>query len=271
MEGPSGGEQKPATAARIYDYLLGGAHNFPADREAAEALTSVFPEAAQVAKLNRAFLRRAIRYLSQAGIRQFLDVGSGIPTEGNVHEIAQEVAPDARVVYVDIDPVAVMESMELLAGNEHAFAIRADARDPQAILQHPRVQEFFDFEQPVGLLMVALLQFMADDVAYDTVSQLQAALPAGSHMVASHVVNREERREVSEADSERVNLVYQQMTTSPLRLRNRAEIVRFFDGLELVDPGVVWVGEWRPDPQDPVLPEGDPARHVALGGVGRVR
>src|SRR2546430_6736992 len=143
--------QKPATAARIYDYYLGGIHNFPADQEAARTLVSQFPFIPMVARANRAFLRRVVGHLVDAGIRQFLDVGSGIPTAGNVHEIAQETAPDTRVVYVDIDPTAVAESLGILEGNELATAERADMRDPRFILWHPGVRRLLGFGQPVRL------------------------------------------------------------------------------------------------------------------------
>src|SRR6266536_4281960 len=146
---------KPATAARIYDYYLGGVHNFPADREAARQVIAMYPFIPAAARANRAFLGRAVRFLADAGIRQFLDIGSGIPTGGNVHEIAQGIAPDARVVYVDIDPVAVAESLEILEGNERATAIRANLCSPQVILGHPDVRRLLDLKQPVGLLLVA--------------------------------------------------------------------------------------------------------------------
>src|SRR5688572_15286219 len=146
---------KPATAARIYDYYLGGVHNFSADRAAAQQVTSVFPFIPTAARANRAFLGRAVRVLVAAGVRQFLDIGSGIPTVGNVHEIAQAVAPDARVAYVDIDPVAVSEGQELLAGNDRAVALLGDLRDPQAVLAHPGVRRLLDFGQPTALLLAA--------------------------------------------------------------------------------------------------------------------
>jgi S-adenosyl methyltransferase len=266
------GTQKPATAARIYDYHLGGTHNFPADRAAGQAVADLNPLVPVMARTNRAFLRRAVTYLTEAGIRQFLDIGSGIPTEGNVHEIAQSLAPEARVVYVDIDPVAVMESLEILDGNDHATAIRADLVEPQVILQHPLVRDLLDFDEPIALLLGAVLHFVPDDArALDAVSQLRSALPPGSYLVISHAGSFEtvERRAAVDAQVKTVQGVYEQRTTTPFRLRSRAELAQFFTGMELVEPGLVWLPEWRPAPDDPQDFADDPSRSFGIGGVGR--
>ncbi|HEY2792973.1 MAG TPA: SAM-dependent methyltransferase, partial [Micromonosporaceae bacterium] len=156
------GLPKAATAARIYDYFIGGTHNFPADRAAAQEAIRRAPTIPAISRANRAFLRRAVRFAAEAGIRQFLDIGSGIPTEGNVHEIAQSIAADSRVVYVDIDPVAVAESLAILEGNDRATAIRGDLRDAAAILSAPEVGAL-DFGRPVAVLLCAVLHFMPDD------------------------------------------------------------------------------------------------------------
>lgn len=265
----NGGGSKPATAARIYDYHLGGTHHFPADREAAKAVAQMFPLAPALARANRAFLRRAVRYLTQAGMRQFLDIGSGIPTGGNVHEIAQQIAPDARVVYVDIDPVAVSESLEILEGNDGATAVRGDLCDPQAILAHPQVRALLDLNQPVGLLLAAVLHFVPDDnVAYDVVGQLRAALAPGSHLVVSHA--SADGGDVDQDDVETAQGLYQQKTATPFHLRTRSQFERFFSGLDVVAPGVVWLPQWRPAPGDPVDFADDPARSAGLVAVGRV-
>jgi hypothetical protein len=238
--------QKPATAARIYDYFLGGLHNFPADREVAEQVIAAYPFIPAAARANRAFLGRAVRLLIGAGVRQFLDLGSGIPTSGNVHEIAQGMVADARVVYVDIDPVAVAESMELLDGNKHAAVVRADVREPQAILDHPAVRRLVDFTQPVGLLMAAVLHFVSDDdQAYGVVSQLVGAMPAGSYFVASHTATESFAPLSAVAGQEDV---YRRRTATPGTVRTRAEVGRFFTGLEVLEPGVVWADDWRPEP-----------------------
>jgi len=255
--------QKPATAARIYDYYLGGIHNFPADQEAARTLLTQFPCIPEVARANRAFLTRAVRYLVDAGIHQFLDIGSGIPTAGNVHEIAQKVAPDARVVYVDIDPQAVMESLEILEGNERATAIQADLRDAPAILGNPAVRRLLDFRQPVGLLIVSVLHFVPEDgPAYDAVAHLVAALPPGSYMALSHAAS--EAFEHLFQQSANRHDVYRQDTPTPGTSRTRAEVERFFAGLEMVEPGLVQMGDWRPDPADP-----EEGGHGSWAGIGR--
>ena len=158
-------EPKPATAARIYDFYIGGTHNFPEDRAAAQAAIDQVPLIRPAARANRAFLGRAVRFAAEAGIRQFVDVGSGIPTEGNVHEIAQDVDPACRVVYVDIDPVAVAEGLEILADNACATSILGNVLDPPAILSHAEVANLIDFRQPVAFIMCALLHFVPDDDA----------------------------------------------------------------------------------------------------------
>src|SRR5262245_52028145 len=178
---------RPSTAARIYDYLLGGVHNFPADREVAQRVIDALPHVREGARANRAFLGRAVRYLAEQGIDQFIDIGSGIPTQGNVHEIAHAVLPQARVVYVDIDPLAVAESLDLLAQDDRATAVRADLREPDAILAHPGLRAVVDLDRPVGLLLFAVLHFVTDDdVAYEVVERLKRELVPGSYFAASH-------------------------------------------------------------------------------------
>ncbi len=264
------GNAKPATAARIYDFHLGGTHNFAADREAAMAITKMFPFVPLLARNNRAFLGRAVRHLASQGITQFLDVGSGIPTEGNVHEIAQEIVPEARVVYVDIDPVAVSESLDLLVGNDNATAVRADLRDTQSILDNPQVRKIIDFDQPVGLLMVAVLHFVADDeVASRSVRELLAPLPQGSHLVISHGSADGMQRDLTELDS--AQAVYKRDTATPFVLRSKAEVAAYFDGLDLVEPGVVWLPEWRPAAGDPQDFTDRPTESGGVCAVGVVR
>jgi len=264
----TGSERKAATSARIYDYFLGGIHNFAADREAAQAIISMFPITPVVAKANRAFLGRAVRHLAGLGVTQFLDIGSGIPTVGNVHEIVQASIPDGRVVYVDIDPVAVAESMNILDGNAYATAVRGDVGDPQAILGNPRVKAFLDLGRPVALLLVAVMHFVPDDdVAYDAVGQLLAALAPGSHLVMSHGL-RVPPDQVDQPDLRAMRDVYKRRTTSQLKLRTREEFTRFFDGTRLVDPGVVWVPRWRPAGGDPADFADDPSRCAMLAAVG---
>ena len=256
--------------ARIYDYFLGGKDNFPADREVAEQVVAIAPVARDIVEDNRAFLRRAVRLLAgEAGIRQFIDLGSGLPTQGNVHEIAQAVAPDARVVYVDNDAMVVTHSRALLAGDNTA-AIEADLRDPDSVMQHPEVRELVDFDQPVALLLLAILHFVPDDQdPFGIVARFRDALPAGSYLAVSHGTRDiPERPDMSpEAMAEmgtKVERLYQ-LTTASLVTRSRAQVERFFDGFDLLDPGLVEIQRWRPDESDSLLPGG------FYGGVGRKR
>jgi SAM-dependent methyltransferase len=275
-----GTASKPATAARIYDYILGGIHNFPADQEAARELIAQFPFVPAASRANRAFLGRAVRELAKAGVRQFLDIGSGIPTAGNVHEIAQEMAPDARVVYVDLDPVAVAESLEILEGNDRAIAVRGDLRSPQGILEHPAVRRQLDLDQPVALLLVAVLHFVPDPAqAYDAVARLVGALAPGSFLVVSHAAaetylpetalpGADDEKAAAGTDQLKVaERIYTRKTATPGMLRTRAQTERFFGGIELLDPGVVWLQEWRPDSSTELAD--DPRQNGSWAGVGR--
>jgi SAM-dependent methyltransferase len=260
---PPGIDADHPSSARIYDYLLGGGHNFVADRRVAERVLVVFPEAPLAAQANRAFLRRAVKFLVEAGVRQFLDIGSGVPTLGHVHEIAQRAAPDARVVYVDIDPVAVAHSREILAGNERAAAIQEDFRRPDRILADPDVQRLLDFDQPVAVLVVALFHLLSNaDDPTDLIARLTAPLVAGSYMVLSHATD-DGCSEFADAAE-----IYRGagIEVTP---RSRKQIDALFDGWDLVAPGVVWVPQWRPE--WPPNPDDQPERSAVYGGVGRKR
>jgi SAM-dependent methyltransferase len=251
------------SVARMYDYYLGGSHNFAVDRATAQQMIAAVPDAPLMAQANRAFLRRAVRFLAGAGIRQFLDIGSGIPTVGNVHEIAQEVAPDARVVYVDVDPVAVAHSRHILAGNELTAVVQEDLRRPARILAHPHVRSLIDFDEPVALMIVAVLHFVPDsDDPAGIIKTLRDSLAPGSYLVVSQASDdgrpAEERQDAED--------VYRR-TDNPLCVRNRAEVTSFFDGFTLLEPGVVWVPQWRPDSAESAE---EAHRAVFLGGVGRL-
>ena len=233
--------RKAATAARMYDYYLGGVHNFLADREAADAVIERFPFIPEAARANRAFVVNAVRHLSESGIRQFLDIGSGIPTVDNVHSIARRTHPDTRVVYVDIDPVAVAESMDILDGDGRAVAVLGDVQQPREILEHPEVRWLLDFDQPIGVLLAAVLHFVPEHrVADDAVTALIGSVSSGSHFVVSHTATESFRLFTATED------VYQRRTSTPGTIRTRAEVERLFTGLEMLDPGVVWAQEWRP-------------------------
>ncbi len=255
---PEGVQVDRPSAARIYDFLLGGSHNFAIDRAVAEQAVAAVPDLAIQARANRAFMNRAVRYLLSQGIRQFLDLGSGIPTTGNVHEVAQREVPEARVVYVDIDPVAVLHAQHILAGNDRATAVQADLRHPLDIMADARIRGVLDLDQPVAVLLVAVLHSIPDaDDPFTAVEQLKRAMTAGSYLIVGHAAQQHR----PEADS---LVEISKQTTTPLSLRTAEEIAHFFDGLELVEPGLVWTSAWRPE-----HPVDAPERSGNLAGVGR--
>lgn len=226
--------------ARIYDYLLGGKDNYEVDQQAGDALAAAAPEARIGVQANRAFLQRAVRYVVSSGVRQILDVGTGLPTSPNVHETAQEVAPDVRIAYVDNDPIVKAHADALLSRSGATSIVLGDLRDPRAIVDHPDVRRVIDFDEPVALLLVAILHFLTDEEKPDqVVAALRDALPAGSFLVLSHATG-------DFADRSAAQAIYNKATAS-LNLRSRAEVERFFDGFELVEPGLAQVPFWRPD------------------------
>jgi SAM-dependent methyltransferase len=251
------------SAARVYDYLLGGGHNFEADRALAERLESVLP-ARDMARLNRAFLGRVVDFLAHAGIRQFLDLGSGIPTVGNVHEVAQRVRPDSRVVYVDYEPVAVAHSEMLLRDNQNAGIVQADLRKPEEILHARVTRRLLDFGEPVALLMVGVVQFLADaDDPWGLAASYRDVLAPGSYLALSAFT----ADNAPEGMAGAVEVF--SSSQDPIHPRTREEIIRMFDGFELIEPGVVYTPEWRPEREDDV---GDNVRRANLyGGVGYKR
>jgi len=252
--------------ARMYDYFLGGHHNFEVDRRAAEAAIQIYPDFPLVMRTNRAFLRRAVQFLIAQGIEQFLDIGSGIPTVGNVHEVAQNANPEARVVYVDTDPIAIAHSTAILQGNPRTTILQADAREPGQILHQLEERRLLKLDQPLGVLLVFLLHFVSDDQeAQNIVRTLRDALPSGSYLVISHGTYEG----MSSEASEQMGRLYSR-TTDPVTPRPRTQIARFFDGLELIDPGLVYVPLWRPEGPDDLLLD-EPTRCVSFAGVGRKR
>lgn len=252
--------------ARVYDYLLGGKDNFAADRRAAEELAKAAPEVYQAARANRAFLVRAVRFLSENGIRQFIDLGSGLPTSPNVHEVARQVHSDTRVVYVDRDPIVVAHGRALLKA-EGVAAARADLRDPDEFLDSPVLRELIDFAEPVGVLAVAVLHFLDDHDSTAVVSGLREVMAAGSYLVISHA-SPGTRRDIDQAAETYTK------TTAPIWVRTPEQIRVFFAGCELVEPGLAPVQEWRPDvtPVDGAWPSdgGRSPRGVFLAGVARI-
>ncbi|MEV0182060.1 SAM-dependent methyltransferase [Streptomyces sp. NPDC050625] len=230
--------------ARIYDYLLGGKDNYEVDREAGDQLAAAAPEVRIGVRANRAFMQRAVRYVVGSGVRQILDVGTGLPTSPNVHEIAQEAAPDVRVAYVDNDPIVSAHGNALLSRAGRTSIVLGDLRDPRAIVDHPDVRQVIDFDEPVALLLVAVLHFLTDaEQPAEVVATLRDALPAGSFLVLSHATG-------DFADRSGAQAIYNRATAT-LNLRSRAEVTRLFDGFELIEPGLAQVPFWRPDAPPP--------------------
>jgi hypothetical protein len=243
---PASIDMERPNAARVYDYLLGGACNFEHDRVFANKLLETIPEAEGAARNNRAFLRRAVRFCVAQGIRQFLDIGSGIPTVGNVHEIAQGAAPDCRVVYVDNETIAVAHSELMLEDNDRTDVVLADLLDPDSVLGSEPVRRLLDFDAPIAVLMAAVLHFVPDSASpHVAVARYVDAMAQGSYLVLSHAAKVGLQRS---RDGWRM---YDQSST-PGGGRTREEVIAFMTGTELVEPGVVWTPQWRPDPQAPV-------------------
>lgn len=259
---PSGAALDRPNSARIYDCLLGGYHNFEVDRGVVEAMLAVFPDLALSAQANRAFLRRAVEFIMAQGIEQILDLGSGIPTVGNVHQVAQSINPDARVVYVDRDPVAVAHSTTMLLDNPKATAIQMDVREVEAILNHEEVRGLLNLSRPLGILFVTVLHYVVDDQdAYDTVDAFTAVAAPGSYVVLAHSSSAHE-------PPERKKLAELFGTASTTQNRSQASIERFFQGLDLVEPGLVLAPLWRPEGPDDVLVD-MPERAFTQVGVAR--
>jgi hypothetical protein len=250
-----------AHPARVYDYWLGGKDNFAADREAAERVLAVTPGLRFRVRANRAFLTRAVRYLAaEAGIRQFLDIGTGIPSANNTHEVAQEVAPDSRVVYVDNDPIVLSHARALLASSPQGATqyIDGDLRDGAAIVA--QAGQTLDFSQPVALMLLGILHLIQDSEApQEIVSGLMDALPPGSYLAISHPAS-----DIHPGQAE-AQKRYNERVSTPQTLRSRDEVATFFEGLQMVPPGLVYVHTWRPGPGD-IAPADGVSAH---GGVGR--
>ncbi|HEX8867402.1 MAG TPA: SAM-dependent methyltransferase [Lentzea sp.] len=252
------------SVARVYDYWLGGAHNFAADRAVAQKTLEYLPELRTIVLNHRAFLRRAVRYLLERGIRQFLDLGSGIPTVGNVHEIAQAVDPAAKVVYVDMDPVAVAHSRSLLSGNDLVSVLQADVRDPDAVLGSAEIAEQLDFDEPVGVLMIALLHFVSDDDnPVGIIGGYRDRLAPGSFLAVSHAGYEAEE----ETGSYRAARSNYDRNVTPMTYRNKVEFTKLFEGFALVEPGVVRLPAWHPESPDDLDEAG--SAFPGFGAVGR--
>jgi hypothetical protein len=249
-----------AHIARVYDYWLGGKDNFAADREAGDEALQAYPDLVSSVRANRAFLARGVHYLAEAGVRQFLDIGTGIPSGNNTHEVAQRVAPGSRVVYVDNDPIVLAHARALLVGDPAGATdfLDADLRDTAQILDH--AAGVLDFSRPVAVMLVAVLHLIGpDDDPYGIVQQLMAQVPPGSYLLLSHVASDIEPEKMAEM-GKRLN----RLLTQKGWYRSQPEVAGFFAGLELVPPGIVAVQQWRPDS------EMEAARRSAMwGGVAQ--
>ncbi|MEV4703064.1 SAM-dependent methyltransferase [Actinoplanes sp. NPDC049316] len=251
-----------AHSARLWNYLLGGKDNFAADREAAEYALALMPELVQSARANREFLGRAVRHLAgEAGIRQFLDIGTGLPTANNTHEVAQLAAPDSRIVYVDNDPMVLVHARALLTSTPEGATdyVDADARDVERILA--RAEATLDFTQPIAIMLLGIVNFLVDDEeAHTVVRRLLAAVPPGSYLVMSHPTEEVNGPAVRESMRQ-----WNESGAAPIAARTPAQIATFFDGLELLEPGIVTCTAWRPDPRHPGITD----KVSEYAGVGR--
>ncbi|TDE26916.1 SAM-dependent methyltransferase [Nonomuraea mesophila] len=263
---PPGVDPNVPSSARVYDYLLGGKDHFAVDRAVAEKLLAVAPDSRLVARANRRFQVEAVRHLARQGVRQFIDLGTGIPTSPSIHEVVRGVHPACRVIYVDYDPVARMHAQVLLADSPGVEGIQADLRRPAEILSDPHVTGLIDFDQPVCLLMVGVLHFVMDDEdPAGIVAAFRKHLVPGSHLVLSHAM--------AESDPEAIAQLAMATAGSPAqgRFRGRDEVLRFFDGFDLIGPGLVPVQDWHIDADDAAIPLIDGTPHLRVdGGVGRL-
>jgi S-adenosyl methyltransferase len=266
---PPGVDPSVPSAARLYDYYLGGTSNFRVDRAAAEHMRTLMPELSDAAWANRGFHQRAARWMAERGIRQFIDIGSGLPTSGNTHEAIQRASPGARVLYVDNDPMVAAHARDLLGDGGTTRFVQADVRDPASILDSPQARELIEPGQPAGLLMTAVMHFIPDELdPWGLVGQYLAAVAPGSYLALSHAtMDQIPPRMVAAA------LEMYQRAAEPLYPRTRAEVERFFDGLELVpaqpggDPAVGFVGGWGAE--DPAAADSDGSRALYCGVARR--
>jgi hypothetical protein len=255
---------KPS-ASRVYDLYLGGTHNYPIDRAFVERALQICPFVPDMAHQNRGFLRRAVQFALDSGIRQLVDIGSGVPTVGNVHEVAHEIAPETRVVYVDNDTEAVVTAQEMLKDSTVATAIPADLMYPDSILDHPETTRLIDFGQPIGLLMVAVFHFVSpNDSPHTLLRSYLDRLAPGSYVALSHGTV-DEATPIAREQLQNLEREYGS-TSNPLYLRTRDEFTQLFDGLDVVEPGVAYAADWR---NTQPIDQHDPARPCFYAAVGR--
>ncbi|MFF3443908.1 SAM-dependent methyltransferase [Streptosporangium sp. NPDC002721] len=260
---------KPSIA-RVYDWFLGGKDNFAVDRQVAEAALKIAPGARQAGQQNRDFLRRVVHHMvAEAGIKQFVDIGSGLPTQGNVHQVAQEVDPAARVVYVDNDPMVMVHGRALLTTDDSTTVIQADARDPRSILENDRVRKFIDFSEPVGLLMLSILHHLHDnDDPAGVAATLRAPLVSGSFVAISHFCDPGAVHPAASQQAKTAEKLFNENLGTG-RWRTTDEITEYFGDFELVEPGLVPLPEWRAEPS--VFDRNALLYHTYYGGLARKR
>lgn len=262
---PDGLATDRPNVARMYDYYLGGSHNYPADREMAQRVIAAYPDLPGIARLNRAFLAKVVRFLSDAGIRQFVDLGSGLPTVGNVHEIVQSIDPGARVVYVDIDEMAVLYGRVMLVGNPNAAVMQGDIRAVRQILHHRDLRRMIDFQEPVAVLLFGVLHFVPDSSIPDEdgpaaiIDELLRTVCSGSYLAISHA-----SLDGLAEEAGRVAALYAR-SGNPMAWRTHDEIAAYFAGFPLVEPGLVPMEAWRPDPSESKVTS---PNYSGYGGVG---
>jgi hypothetical protein len=262
---PPGIDISTPSGARTYDFLLGGAHNFPADRAAAERAEELMPGIRDVARLNRAFLGRVVRFMMADGIRQFLDLGSGIPTVGNVHQVAEQIDPGCRVVYVDRDPIAVAHSELILAGNDHAAIVHADLRDPDDIFTSPEVGRLLNLDEPVGMLMVALLHWIPDEADLPALlAEYRRHLPVGSYLAISHLTSDQQTDRIDSA----VGMFNGSKGRDQATTRTYSQVRTMFGDLDVVEPGLVGCALWRAGGPGDISDHSD-ANAQMYGGVAK--
>jgi len=248
--------------ARVYDYVLGGKQHFAIDRQVSEALFQAVPETSRLAKDNRSMLRRAVRWLVQeAGITQIVDLGSGLPTEGNVHEIAHEANPVTRIVYVDIDPIVLAHGRALLADDDRTSVIQADVTRPETIFDHPELRGLVDFRRPFALIAASILHHLDDDQARHTAAAIRQRLSPGSYVLYSNFLDDDEPR------AKELENAFLRGGLGTGRFRTWAEQQEFFAGLEMVEPGLVYANDWKPD-EDTLTDS--PTHTLYAGGIGRM-
>ncbi|GIH91808.1 SAM-dependent methyltransferase [Planobispora siamensis] len=265
QQAPAGIDPTTPSVARMYDYYLGGKDNFASDREAAEQIIKMIPEARANARANRAFLSRTVSEIARQGVRQFLDIGSGLPTQENVHQVAHRIAPEARIVYVDNDPIVMAHGRALLEDNPHTTVVQADMREPETLLDHPEIRANIDFDRPVAVILAAMLHFVPDDEAASAiVTAVRKKLAPGSHLVISHIYAGDMPADVQAGATG----VYRSTSAGGIATRTPAHLEAYTEGMERLAPGIVPIQAWRPEhEEDAVI---DFTRPGLIGVVARV-